>query len=85
MVKFPAPGKQKPNFATGSTITKVKIEHSKKGNQKVLQKRFHAYYCLDGHSGIDDWNFLLFEQWEIHEPLKERGTFGNTDLKPFTQ
>ena len=46
-------GKQKPNFATGSTITKVNRAF-RKGNQKVPQKRFHAHYCLDGHIGIDD-------------------------------
>ena len=39
----------------------------RKGNQKVPQKRFHAHYCLDGHSGIDDWNFVIFEQCETHE------------------
>ena len=44
----------------------------RKGNQKVPQKRFHAHYCLDGHSGIDDWNFVIFEQCETHEQLKER-------------
>ena len=42
----------------------------RKGNQKVPQKRFHAHYCLDGHSGIDDWNFVIFEQCETHEQLK---------------
>ena len=53
MVEFPTLGKQKPNFATGSTITKVNRAF-RKGNQKVPQKRFHAHYCLDGHIGIDD-------------------------------
>ena len=32
----------------------------RKCNQEVSQKRFHAHYCLDGHSGIDDWNFVIF-------------------------
>ena len=69
-------GKQKPNFATGSTITKVKIRQPfRKGNQNVPQKRFHAHYCLDGHSGIDDWNFVTFEQFVTHEQLKEREPF----------
>ena len=81
-MKFLTFGKQKRNFATGSTIIKVNIEHSEKGNQKVPQKRFHAHYFSDGHSGIDDWNFVIFEQYETHELLKERETF-NTYLKPF--
>ena len=33
--------------------------------QKVLQKPFHAHYCFDGHNGIDDWNFVIFEQWAV--------------------
>ena len=36
----------------------------RKGNQKVPQKRFHAHYCRDGHSGINDWDFVLFEKCE---------------------
>ena len=40
MVKFPTLGKQKPNFATGSTPTKENIGQSKIDNQKVPQKCF---------------------------------------------
>ena len=75
MVESPTLGKQKQNFATGSTITKLKIEHLEKVTKKVLQKRFHAHYCLDSHNRIDDWNFVIFEQCETHEQLKERETF----------
>ena len=50
---------------------KSKHRAFRKGNQKVLQKRFHAHYCLDGHSGIDDWNFVIFEQCEPHGQLKK--------------
>ena len=53
-------GNQKLNFATGSTIATVNIAFE--GNQKVPQKRFHAHCCLDGHSGIDDLDFVIFEQ-----------------------
>ena len=42
-------GKQKPNRAF------------RKGNQKVPQKRFRAHYCLDGHSGTNNWNSVIFE------------------------
>ena len=27
----------------------------------------YIHYCLDGHSGNDDWNFVIFEQCETHE------------------
>ena len=51
LVKFPTLGKQKPNFATGSTIIEEAI---RKSNQKVSQKCFHGHYCLDSHSAIED-------------------------------
>ena len=57
----------------------------RKGNQKILQKCFHAHYWFNGHSGIDDWKLVIFEQCEIHKQLKERETFWYTSLKPFTQ
>ena len=76
-------GKAKIKFCYSSTITKVNIEHSEKGSQKVPEKRFHTHYCLDGHSGIDDWNFVLFEQGETHEQFKERETFWQHRLKTF--
>ena len=81
MAKFPTLGKQKPNFTTGSTIIKVNIEQFRKGNQKVSQKHFHAHYCLNVHSGIDDWDFMIFEQYETHEQMKERENFWQHRLK----
>ena len=57
-------GKQKPNFATGSTIIKVNRAF-KKGNQNLSQRRFP-----DGRSGIDDLDFVIFEQCETHEQFK---------------
>ena len=62
---------------------KSKHRAFRKGNQKVPQKRFHAHYCLDGHSGINDWDFVIFEQGETHEQLKERETFWQHRLKIF--
>ena len=44
-------------------------------NKKIPQKCFHAQYCVDDHSGIDDSNFVIFEQCETHKQLKERETF----------
>ena len=78
-------GKAKTKFRYRFNNYKDKHGAFRKGNQKVPQKRFHAHYCRDGHSGIIDWNFVLFEQCETHEQLKEEKPFGNTDLKPFTQ
>ena len=40
MAKFPSSGKQKPNFATGSAITKVNIEHSEKVTKKFFRNVF---------------------------------------------
>ena len=56
-------------------VNKSKHKAFRKGNQNVPQKLFNPDYCLDGHSGIDDWNFLIFEQCEAHEQLKEREIF----------
>ena len=54
-----------------------------KGNPKLAQKLFHAHYCLDGHSGIEDWDFVIFEQCKTHAQLKERETFWQHRLKTF--
>ena len=35
--------------------------------KKVLQKRVHAHYSLDGHSRINHWDFVTFEQSETHD------------------
>ena len=43
----------------------------RKGNQKVPQKLFHNHYCLDGHTRIEDWDFVIFEQCETHAKLEE--------------
>ena len=74
-MKFSTLGKQKPNFAFKKA--------PRKGNQKVPQKRFHAHYYLDGHSGIDNLNFINFKQCRIHEQLRKRKTFWQHRLKIF--
>ena len=79
----PYVGKAKTKFRYRFNNYKSKHRAFRKGNQKVPQKRFHAHYCLDGHSGIDDWNFVIFEQCETHEQLKERETFWQHRLKTF--
>ena len=52
-----------------------------KGNRKIAQKPFHDHYCLDGHLGIDDWDFTLLYQCETHKQLKSRETFWHPQLK----
>ena len=83
MVKSLTLGKRKPNFVIVLIIIIVNIKHLKKGNRKVLQKLFHTHYCLDGYSGTEDWDFVLFEQCETHAQLKERETFWQHRLKTF--
>ena len=75
--------KAKTKFCYRFNNYKRKHRAFRKGNQKVPQKRFHTHYCLDGHSGIDDWNFMIFEQCETHKQLKERETFWQHRLKTF--
>ena len=76
-------GKAKTKFRYRFNHYKSKHRAFRKGNQKVPQKPFHAHYCLDGHRGIDDWNFVIFEQCETHEQFKERETFWQHRLKTF--
>ena len=71
MAKFVSLGKQKPNFATGSTIMKVHIEHLETVNEKFLGKVFTLSIVLMA-TGIDDWDFVIFEHFETHEQLKKK-------------
>ena len=79
----PYVGKTKTKFRYRFNNYKSKHRTFRKGNPKVPQKLFHAHYFLDDHSGIDDWNFVVFEQFETHEELKERETFWQHRLKTF--
>ena len=62
-----------------------KSKHSvfRKGNWKVHQKLFHTHHYLDGHSRIEDWDFVIFDQCETHAQPKERETFWQNRLKTF--
>ena len=78
-------GKAKTKFQYRFNNYKSKHRAFRKVNRKIPQKRFHDHYCLDGHLGIDDWDFTLFEQCETHKQLKEREKpFRSTNLKLFT-
>ena len=53
-----------------SDIGLINIQENKtfrKGNRKIHQKRFPNHYCLDGHLGIEDGDFALFEQCETQK------------------
>ena len=76
-------GKAKTKFRYRFNNYKSKHRAFRKGNRKVPQKLFHTHYCLDGHSGIEDWDFVIFEQCETHAQLKERETFWQHRLKTF--
>ena len=81
-MKSPTLEKQKPNFVIGLITIKVNRAF-RKGNQRVPQKQFHTHYCLDGHSNIEDWDFVIFEQCETRVQLKERETFWQHRFKTF--
>ena len=70
MVSISALGKRKQNFVIGSINVKVNKAFTR-NNPKVSQKLFDTYYCLDGHSGIEDWNFIIFKDWKTQAPMKE--------------
>ena len=43
-----------------------------------------THYYLDGHSGIEDCDFVIFEQCETHAQLKDSETFWQHRLTTFT-
>ena len=73
--EVPYVGKAKNKFCYRFNNYKSKQRAFRKGNQKVSQKLFHTQYCLDGNSGIEYWDFVIFEQCETHAQLKERETY----------
>ena len=79
----PYVGKAKTKFWYRFNNFKSKQRAFRKGNRKIRQKLFHDHYCLDGHLGIDDCSFTLFEQCET-QAIKWEKSFGSTGLKLFT-
>ena len=75
--------KAKTKFRYRFNNYKSKERAFRKGNRKVPQKLFHTHYCFDGHSGVQDWDLVVFESCEAHAKLKERGTFWQHRLKTF--
>ena len=50
---------------------KVHIEHLETVNEKFLGKVFTLSIVLMA-TGIDDWDFVIFEHFETHEQLKKK-------------
>ena len=75
MLKLLSLEKRKKIFCYRFNNYKSKHRAFTKRNRKVHQKLFHTHYCVDGHSGIEDWDFVTFEQCETHGQLKEGETF----------
>ena len=82
-VEAPYVEKTKTKFRYKFNNFKSKQSAFRKRKRKIPQKLFHDHYCLDGHLGIDDWNFTLFEQFDTHKQLKEREIFWQHRLKIF--
>ena len=76
-------GKAKTTFRYRFNNYKSKHGGFRKGNRKIPQKLFHDHDCLDGHLGIDDWDFTFFEQYETRKQLNKRETFWQHRLKTF--
>ena len=81
--KVPYVGEVKTKFRLRFDNYKSKHRAFRKGNQKVPQKLFLSHYCLDGHSSIEDWDFVIFEQCKTDTQLKEREAFWEHRLKTF--
>ena len=79
----PYVGKAKTKFRYRFNNYKSKQRAFRKANLKIPQRRFQDPYYLDGHLGIEDWGFTLFEQCETHKQLKEKETFWQHWLKTF--
>ena len=62
---------------------KSKHRAFRKDNRKFPQKLFNTHYCLDGHSCIEDWDFVIFGQCEHMYNWRKEKHFGNIDLKRF--
>ena len=79
----PYVGKAKTKFQHRFNRNKNNHRAFIKRNGKIPQKPFYDHYSLDGHLGIDDWDFTLFEECETHKQLNERETFWQHRLETF--
>ena len=58
--EVPYVGKAETKFRYRFNNYKSKHSAFRKVNRKVPQKLFHTHYCLDFHSSIEDWDFVIF-------------------------
>ena len=65
--------RQKRNSEQDLVIIKAPTSPIEK--KREVSQQHHEHYGQHSHNGIDDWQFLLIEQCETHEQLKERETF----------
>ena len=50
-------------------------------SHSVIHVSFHAYFMLDGHCGIDDWEIILIDKGRNkQETRKKEVFFGNISL-----
>ena len=68
----PYVGKANTKFCYRFNYYKSKHRAFRKGNRrKVPQKLFLIHYYLHGYSGIEDWDFVIFEQCKTHAQQKK--------------
>ena len=67
----PNVGKAKTKFRYRFNNYKRNNRAFRKGNRKIPQKLCYNNYCLDGHLGIGDSDFSLFEQFETQKQLNK--------------
>ena len=57
-------------------------------SHETCNSQFHRcykymHYCLDSHLGINDWDFIIFEQCKTHKHLKESENYWQQQLNFF--
>ena len=58
---------------------KLKRRVFRKGNQRVPLRHFNAQYCLDGHSQINNWDFIFLSNMKHVSSLTKEKAFRNMD------
>ena len=79
-------GKAKTRFRYRFNSYRSKHRLIKKGNWKVFEKLLNTHYCFNGHSGIDDGDFIIFRHYtcvSTHAQLKEREIFWQYGFRTF--
>ena len=59
----------------------MRTDPTEKKKWKVSEQSFHEQNGQHSYNGIDDWYFILLEQCETHEQLKESEIFWQHRLK----